>query len=1025
MSDTTKTPAWLALDQAAHEHGCGEITLEESSDINRIWVWSAVYAICLFTAAFVPALWIDRRRMRIKEEKDAEREEKLQRKGSRVDNKPVTGAADDPKPNLPAAKDHLNRTSPTTLGENGEHKSYAIWATDSTDLTVIGGCGTALYFRLLKTLGYCFTYMAAVSCPIGAFSMFGTFATDTGQKMITTTIGNLGLMPTNGLSPFSRFLVVGCQGVTLPKVTQVFGWLDFWSITTFLGFIVYFRFIRIPKTQQKEDEENTTMADFSLQIDCLPRDLGEKHAAYEPKLKEHIENRIRAMREKVKREYPGDGKVCEISFVRDRRGTLNRCAKLAKVNQKIEIAEYKDDQKQKEKLEKKATKLMDKLKNSTGDKALGREVIRAYVVLNTSFDADNLLFDYRFSQWTILRCLQKDERRFEGNAIRVTRAPEPTDILWENQDVPFKKRLLRRVVVFVFFILLIVLSVTVVYGATVLSKSAGPNSFTYLNVEECDPTAGVSDSGTSTGSAECTVQEANKLNLTQAQAQGKLDCFCAAQGYEKILLNDQTRTACESYLTGLAKTSGITIGCSVVVMVINIVVKSVMALFAKVEQHLSKTDFYSSKMFKIFIGQYINTSMVILAVNWRAPESLLNIIPWPLFRGNFPYFSREWYAHVGAALLTTLACNVFVPAASHLFEMLMTIGKRRFKKNKMKHQAELLELYTNPEFDMAARYAALLNTVFSTLMWCSGMPLVLPFAAVFLFISYWVDKIQLLRASRQPPAFDTAMVRQASQCMFYAVAIHLVIAIFMLGQPCTLPSADIGGSMGSLLNQAHSETTSAASGAGESVQSGVFAKLHKYVVKETTWMLFLLLLLIIGLWCMWTVLWIVGSTFGSVVQVLAALCCRRSGSSSKVAPEEDATTFETVKEKLEVFCPPASYRLENNPDYEQIMKKVDEVEMELKAVSSNEAGPASLGQGAVGDSAQVAAPINSPGGSSTPAPSAESIAGPNLVVESVSEIELPPGPRLAADVGQQTGEGPVDQQTGEGPVGQQTGEGDV
>ena len=46
-----------------------------------------------------------------------------------------------------------------------------------------------------------------------------------------------------------------------------------------------------------------------------------------------------------------------------------------------------------------------------------------------------------------LRSCQSKDLRYEGSwPLRVTRAPEPTDILWENFDTSIKEKYFRRAV---------------------------------------------------------------------------------------------------------------------------------------------------------------------------------------------------------------------------------------------------------------------------------------------------------------------------------------------------------------------------------------------------------------------------------------------------------------------------------------------------------------------------------------------------------------------------------------------------
>merc|ERR1712013_183920 len=59
---------------------------------------------------------------------------------------------------------------------------------------------------------------------------------------------------------------------------------------------------------------------------------------------------------------------------------------------------------------------------------------------------------------------------------------------------------------------------------------------------------------------------------------------------------------------------------------------------------------------------------------------------------------------------------------------------------RIKTQDELLELYTNPEFDISLQFAQLLMTCFCTLTYSAGMPILTLFACIYCFVCYWTDK---------------------------------------------------------------------------------------------------------------------------------------------------------------------------------------------------------------------------------------------------------------------------------------------
>jgi hypothetical protein len=51
------------------------------------------------------------------------------------------------------------------------------------------------------------------------------------------------------------------------------------------------------------------------------------------------------------------------------------------------------------------------------------------------------------------------------------------------------------------------------------------------------------------------------------------------------------------------------------------------------------------------------------------------------------------------------------------------------------------ELFAGEPFLMAPRYAGVLNTIFTTLVFFSGMPLLVPAAMFSLMLTFWCDRV--------------------------------------------------------------------------------------------------------------------------------------------------------------------------------------------------------------------------------------------------------------------------------------------
>merc|ERR1719424_1686638 len=92
-----------------------------------------------------------------------------------------------------------------------------------------------------------------------------------------------------------------------------------------------------------------------------------------------------------------------------------------------------------------------------------------------------------------------------------------------------------------------------------------------------------------------------------------------------------------------------------------------------------------------------------------------------IFSGDYTDFERGWYSIVGGAMMMNLVMNSVVPSAINVGVEIVNRMKRCICcRRSIKHQAELLELYTSKPFDISTRYAQLLTTVFCTLLYSPG-----------------------------------------------------------------------------------------------------------------------------------------------------------------------------------------------------------------------------------------------------------------------------------------------------------------
>eukprot|EP00927_Polykrikos_kofoidii_P017680 TRINITY_DN18074_c0_g2_i2.p1 TRINITY_DN18074_c0_g2~~TRINITY_DN18074_c0_g2_i2.p1 ORF type:complete len:978 (-),score=164.34 TRINITY_DN18074_c0_g2_i2:85-3018(-) len=934
-----------ALTLYATQTSCNSILTEQRSEIYRVFLICVTYGCALATLVTVPYFWcgFDVRPPLFDDEDIASRDldagdlEDLKKEKTKFDAAKSTGrpkdqqravaeALTDHTPKMKEAHEHLRLTSSTD--EDGDFRGF--WDTRLYEMSEIGGSSVELYFRLLVAMGFCFTYMSIVTSPLAMFSWNGNFLPDAGSAFAKTTVGNLGWIAGAGVPQEQRLIIIGCQGIDIKEMTAIFGKLDIVALVIYLLTIFYFRWVMVPRAMSENNDEVQTVGDFSVQIDHLPNIIPDQ-GNYAMWLTKHLEERLEAVREadsaggccKRRRDLSAlpVPKVKELTLVRDYGKRLGSIKERARLLQAKEVAQFKNATKKVARIAKKLDKIKEYLQESLQPEA-ELPVLRAYAILSTLYDVGSLLTAYRFSHFALFRRFQSFDFRFKETSIRVQKAPEPSTIICENQDVPLWERYVRRGIVFLLWIVAVLLSglliMLVNYGASTQTEGAASQS---LDSATCD--GGVFPDTT----YKCSYQNASLWTKAYARnlTGDALDCFCVTTGYSKVFQDEELFNpvdgVCKTWLQNTGTSVFVGVVASMAVVTLNYVFRAAFIAFSEFERPLSVSALEVSKMRKVFVSQFVSTGIIVVLINYHSEIKLP-----PFGYGDYADFERGWYTVVGGAIVTNMLLNTFTPSAASIGIVLYKRLKRWMLKNRVKTQDELLELFTNPPFDISSRYAAVLASVLVTLLFSSGLPILNNFGAVFCFVSFWTDKWVLLRGSRKPPIYDSTLAREAFRILLIAVPLHAGMGIGMLGHLCTFPSDPIGGSLGKI------SATAASAASGSSGQDVAGNDLWARATRDSTWILFVALLISILILVLMVLFGILGATFGEAWKVVVAVLCK--GKSAKIVPASttkviddgvvlvsaDGICWDDVSDRLSMVCPPISYRVEANMEFAPLVK---------------------------------------------------------------------------------------------------------
>jgi len=720
-------------------------------------------------------------------------------------------------------------------------------------------------------------------------------------------------------------VVVGCQAVTLANVTDAFGWFDFLGTCILTIFTIWFRFRKVPKKARQADKEQVTCSDFTLEVDVLPSITDTANVARQ--LQQHLDERLQVARSKEMAD-PHDtkeSKVREVVLVFDRGMELDVVKKRAELKLKREIIESKGEETTK--IDEKIKKLGDEIEatqqavTKRGSSSL--PILRAFVTLNTSQDVKRLLAMYRLADFRILRKCQSDELKFKDSVLRLRRAPEPSNIIWQNQDAPDCLRYRRTFCVFMVWLLIMGICLLLMF---LTSKQANDSlkKFDDQSVEVHDACSGQGLAEAAEKSCHFATMVLQKPNdeyvlynktlnkRLDDQSQKTFDCYCAGVGLTKIARNSTLRTACRPLLEAVTTKTIISVVAALIVVVVNVVMSSILMMIAEYELPLSISALNKAQVLKVFVAQTLNTAFIVYFVHI----------------GDYSDVEQGWYLVVGASICMTMASNTVCNALCYFFFWAIPVIKRKCVNPDGKHQAEILEIFTNPPWDMASRYAYLLMTVFVTAIWSSGLPILNVFAVIYCVVSYWSDKAVLLRGSCRPPQYDLQMPRQAANYLCFAGFLHCIVAIAMYGHPCVFPSNPLGGTLGRLGQEAQgnlrNETASNALLSESAVLSHKAATFVDRLGREPTWMFSTLFFTLLFGYFVFAIFKVCGMSVGQGCSALylyiqSAFCTRQA----QVAPMDDEDIadkleWDDAKQKIQDEYPPASYDIQEHPDFSQL-----------------------------------------------------------------------------------------------------------
>jgi len=257
-------------------------------------------------------------------------------------------------------------------------------------------------------------------------------------------------------------------------------------------------------------------------------------------------------------------------------------------------------------------------------------------------------------------------------------APEPSNILWENQYWPKSVKMFRSIIAFLVVILIITLQIAFMFF---INKQSVAMQSQYPIVDCKDVRSLYADT-----LQKFALVQWNDANLGKPiHSKAAYQCFCDGlrknQGLYATLFTDFNTTTregdfihgrvCSYWLFGKVEVKIIKLFISVMIVAFNYILRFFIIKLVVWIGKKTISQQMNTIMIYIFFSQFINTALILLCVHSNFENTQVPILN-EYANGQFPDFTMEWYFKVGAIFAQTL----FIMSLSPFIDISIIVGQR-------------------------------------------------------------------------------------------------------------------------------------------------------------------------------------------------------------------------------------------------------------------------------------------------------------------------------------------------------------
>ncbi|KRX05790.1 hypothetical protein PPERSA_02322 [Pseudocohnilembus persalinus] len=432
------------------------------------------------------------------------------------------------------------------------------------------------------------------------------------------------------------------------------------------------------------------------------------------------------------------------------------------------------------------------------DQLQRHKVYTAYVTFE-SINLRNQAMDMFFtSTWEFIlqKCLKKKhgnlkyledniEGQIQKKQMKIQDAPHPGNIEWRNIGIGKSKIFFQFISILISLFLIFVVFAIVFYLEYVSNEYEG-------QIYDID----------------CSSYDISYENVLEdynkgGNGQGLISCYCeqgdndgeifyGAKIQQVGWFKSNSNQLCQTYNTNIILANIMPWVIAVVLTIFQQFIEEIYGIISEMERHVRSDHESSSRVFKIFLASFLNTGIVLMLVNYK-PTGGSDIF----LNGSYSDFTPEWYQDVGTTIVITMFVDLLIEQSLMAFKLGWFVYKQKRDRKKPKYEDQYSDLYNGTkcqtkqeykklfggyEFEVESQYAKILNLVYISFLYSSGIPIMYWIVCLILVFQYWVDKIYLIKMCKRPEKHLEELNIIVSNFLYFIIYLHIIFGIWFYSE---------------------------------------------------------------------------------------------------------------------------------------------------------------------------------------------------------------------------------------------------